>query len=68
MQREELLNEITIGVIANMICFVAEKIIKEIKKRYEKNKRENQRENVDNNSRYEIKIIVNKIMIIVINK
>lgn len=51
-----------------MICFVAEKIIKEIKKRYEKNKRENQRENVDNNSRYEIKIIVNKIMIIVINK
>ena len=68
MQREELLNEITIGVIANMICFVAEKIIKEIKKRYEKNKTENQRENVDNNSRYEIKIIVNKIMIIVINK
>lgn len=54
--------------MVNMICFVAKKIIKKIKKRYEKNKRENQRRNVDNNSIYEVKIIVNKIMIIVINK
>ena len=54
--------------MVNMICFVAKKIIKKIKKRYEKNKRENQRRNVDNNSRYEVKIIANKIMIIVINK